>query len=300
MASSISSKICSPKMTQGVFEEASTMKIADALALAGDLGCYFVNLTDIDAEYKKMFCAALMAVDGFMCKTATAAQLQTKHIALVEAFAKLEINLPLYWCTSTRHHLSHFKKKIDLMGFFQFQSLLSVERYHVLLKSLARGTRNMVRYIGNHYSLFDISQTDWRMKEGERWATKAKQSSLAGAKEIPENNNNVLVKGRQTVFKFTATMFKQVQELWATEFKVFDNLLDRYRKETRRLPEVTLAEWRPRKGRPLTREEQWMKVMDDEGTVTSFFFIIIIFCFCSITQVCFAHVFFFFFTFAGL
>lgn len=217
-----------------------------------------------------MFCDALMAIDSFLCKTATPAQLKENEQRLFRSFAVLEINLPQYWMTISRHGISHWRKKMLDLGFFWAQSLLFVERYHVLLKSMARGSRNMVRSIGHHYSLFDISQTDWRLQIGpEQWVVPPKHSTLAGAKEIPENQGLLVIKGKTNDTVLAADMFLQVKELWATEHKVFDKLFDRFNNDRRkRPPDVTLAAWMPKNGRRLNDEEKQIKCMSDQITVS--------------------------------
>ena len=58
------------------------------------------------------------------------------HERLVVVLAELEILLPIYWNTSTRHYLLHMYQMILSLGHFWAISMLGVERLHVLIKRL--------------------------------------------------------------------------------------------------------------------------------------------------------------------
>jgi hypothetical protein len=71
-------------------------------------------------------------------------RLQTR---LVVVLAELEILLPIYWNTSTRHYLLHMYEMILSLGNFWSVSMLGVERLHVLIKRLG-----MCSFVFNSYS----------------------------------------------------------------------------------------------------------------------------------------------------
>lgn len=56
----------------------------------------------------------------------------------VVVLTQLEIWLPLYWNTSTRHFLLHITDCVARIGHFWSFSMLGVERIHVTIKKLAR------------------------------------------------------------------------------------------------------------------------------------------------------------------
>jgi hypothetical protein len=97
----------------------------------------------------------------------------------IVAMATLECMLPAYWAQITHHLLSHADTQCRIFGSFWCQNMLPIERFHVLLKSLARGSRNLMSSIDNHYNLFDAAHTEWRGDESNTWANPPRRSSLA-------------------------------------------------------------------------------------------------------------------------
>jgi hypothetical protein len=97
----------------------------------------------------------------------------------IVAMATLEIMLPAYWAVITHHLLSHADTQCTIFGSFWCQNMLPIERFHVLLKSLARGSRNLMSSIDNYYNLFDAAHTEWRGDASNTWANPPRRSSLA-------------------------------------------------------------------------------------------------------------------------
>jgi len=67
---------------------------------------------DIDDEYKKLFIDLIAIGSKFLKKTMTAGEMKQTQIELTHALARGEILLPVYFNTSTTHHLRHLMKKV--------------------------------------------------------------------------------------------------------------------------------------------------------------------------------------------
>ena len=115
------------------------LKIAETLAFCGDRGVYHMTLLDIDPKFKDMVIELLKICCILIKKSAHEAtelkQLQKRFVIIL---TKLEIALPLYWNTSTRHYLLHIADAIEKMGSFWAFSMLGAERVHVTIKKLVK------------------------------------------------------------------------------------------------------------------------------------------------------------------
>ena len=114
------------------------MKLAEALAFCGDRGVYLTALVDMDPRVKKVFLEVLNISCGLIKKANSETELKTLEKRLALALTELEIMLPIYWNTSTRHILLHIGRHIRRLGSFWAFSMLGVERYHTTIKHLVR------------------------------------------------------------------------------------------------------------------------------------------------------------------
>ena len=144
-----------------VFANAASMKIADALIFCGDRGCYMIGQLDIEDTIRDAFQEALRALGSFLLKVSptiplltiqsffrhfkssftsffrpfissfskamTNAEIDAAQDKLVASFCALDTMLPLYWPTSTRHHLmcglaKNCKKYIHYISVLTLQS----------------------------------------------------------------------------------------------------------------------------------------------------------------------------------
>jgi hypothetical protein len=105
--------------------------------------------------------------------------MERNRAKFIRAMAILEIELPAFWQVITHHLLSHEDKQAAMFGSFWCQNMLCIERFHVPLKSMARGSRNLMSSIDTHYNLFDAAHTEWRGDETNTWANAPRHSSLA-------------------------------------------------------------------------------------------------------------------------
>jgi hypothetical protein len=90
-----------------IFGQWSKMKIADALALAGDRGAYMLGLTDVTEDIKQALIEFIRQLGSLLRKFNTPKQLKEGRLALVYSMALLELKLPSYWCKITTHLLLH-------------------------------------------------------------------------------------------------------------------------------------------------------------------------------------------------
>jgi hypothetical protein len=116
------------------------MKIAEALAFCGDRGVYLLALVDLDPAVKAVFIEVINVSCGLIKKANSKTDLKQLEKRLAFALTQLEIMLPMFWNTSTRHVLLHIGRHIKMLGSFWAFSMLGVERYHVTLKQLVRYT----------------------------------------------------------------------------------------------------------------------------------------------------------------
>ena len=116
------------------------MKLAEALAFCGDRGVYLTALVDMDPRVKKVFLEVLNVSCGLIKKANSEPELKELEKRLAFALTQLEILLPIFWNTSTRHILLHIGRHIRRLGSFWAFSMLGVERYHVTIKNLVRYT----------------------------------------------------------------------------------------------------------------------------------------------------------------
>lgn len=125
----------------------SKMKIAEALAFCGDRGVYLLALVDMAPSVKKVFIEVIHVSCGLIKKANSPEDLKKLEQRLAFALTELEILLPIFWNTSTRHVLLHIGRHIERLGSFWAFSMLGVERYHVTIKQLVRYVRNNMHAI---------------------------------------------------------------------------------------------------------------------------------------------------------
>jgi len=88
------------------------MKIAQGLSLMGDRGKWAIGQLDIDPTYRALLVDLLEAGGKFMKKNLSRQEKKAAHSGLVEALARAEVLLPLYFHTNTTHQLRHLGPKV--------------------------------------------------------------------------------------------------------------------------------------------------------------------------------------------
>ena len=176
---------------------------------------------------------------------------------LVIVLTKLEIALPLYWNTSTRHYLLHMYATILNLGNFWSISMLGVERLHVLIKSLSKGTKNILATFQRKYDLFVQSQLKWRYKANHTWPT---ETNFMRKRPVQEQKHNLVLLGKQRKRTADDWLFGQLQDQWAIRSKPYDRFKDAYSTyvrncRSRNKEPATFSTWNPLNRDPQTEEE---------------------------------------------
>lgn len=108
--------------------------------------------------------------------------------------AALEVELPTYWNTITKHLLyCRLFQQIEDWGRLSFSNMLPFERMHVLLKSFARSSKNMLVSISKNNHLYVMSENSDRFKQ-HRYANKPRHSNILVQQDVPEAKGNVTIK----------------------------------------------------------------------------------------------------------
>lgn len=140
--------------------------------------------------------------------------------------------------------------------------MLPIERLHVLLHNLARGSRNQLASLKNYYDLFDVTQTSWRF-EGQ-WSTPPKASTLAALRIVPENDGNVTRLGQSVrLAKISKSSLNLVSALWASVDPAYDKFRDKYKtyvknQKKKHNPVRSMRHWEP--PGVTEREEYWQRM----------------------------------------
>ena len=177
------------------------------------------------------FARLLIALEGLQRVSHTTASLKALSIELRDVLAECEHSLPIHWCTGVKHYLLHETDKIHKCGPFQEHNMLVFERWHTIFKRLARGRRNVLASIHNHWTLV-TSAAAWRLSSqgGGGWVPNGFDSSLAGAVDRDFSLRKATVKGKQMVVELSDEDFAHVQDVWAVQDRDYDKLRDKYRR----------------------------------------------------------------------
>ena len=145
--------------------------------------------------------------------------------------------------------------------------MLFVERLHVLLKRMGAGHKDRMQSFANHYDIWQACQSTWRW-EGA-WTSPAKRSTMAGYKDVLEHDTVTVALGARGSRKLDRVMHMQVLELWATENKAFDKLLDKFKADVRRARTggsltqasraLELRDWSPRGVTLSDQAKAWLR-----------------------------------------
>ena len=154
-------------------------------------------------------------------------------------------------------------------GSFWAINMLFVERLHVLLKRMGAGHKDRMQSFANHYDIWQACQTTWRWEQ--QWTSPAKQSTMAGYKDIPEYAAVAVAKGARGTRRLDRDLHMQLLELWATEIKQFDKLLDKFKADARRTKarakgrraqaatSIEIKDWCPRDRTLTDKEKAWLQ-----------------------------------------
>ena len=209
-----------------------TPKIAESLWHLSDAGMYVLLLTDINNDYLVLFCKAVRVLSQLLNKCGWGCSLPVMQLLLNEALGELEIKLPIYWCTSVRHHTSEAPEKQDFHGQFPYISMLPEETFHIIVRKLATHTNHTLSSIALNFNIQEQAQ-NWRLESQQPttdtmpFLTQPMQSTFAGARRIPERVDDV-VPGktrRGGRYRLSSELFEQLLYQWAIQDVCFHDMM---------------------------------------------------------------------------
>ena len=138
----------------------STMKLDQALAFAGDMGRYIMELMDIDPLIQTSIQAYMRALQDCQQKTPDI-PVEDIKARLLESAASLEALLPAFWSSITKHFATHLDRFQIHWGCFWAANELLHERMMGKLKRLSKhGNRNRMATLAINVDIFQTAQ-DW-------------------------------------------------------------------------------------------------------------------------------------------
>ncbi len=195
------------------------------------------------------------------------------YVIQVRVLAKLEVLLPVYWNTSTRHFLLHTFDFIRNLGHFWAFSMLGVERLHVMVKRLGKSKRNIMKSIQTHNDDYITSQLQWRHNGNHKWVNKQGRSSFQMKQPIPLALGIVEPTGAMTNTTADALLFRLLEDEWAVKNTSFENFRYKYRayarnaEQKKKVP-VAFRHWQLVKNRKNTKvQRRWQSMSNKIWTL---------------------------------
>lgn len=138
----------------------TTIKLEQALAFAGDMGRYILQLLDIDSEIHSHMQAYLQILRECQQKTPLIPVEDIKK-RLDETTAALEALLPAFWNKITTHYATHLDLFQTRWGCFWAANEFIHERIMAKLKRLSKhGNKNRMATLAKNWETFQTSH-DW-------------------------------------------------------------------------------------------------------------------------------------------
>jgi hypothetical protein len=225
----------------------------------GPVGAYLFAFLDIDSEVKQNMIQLLKILELIMRKSSTPGDRAIIRRQLPEVFTRLELALPLYIQSMVVHYLVyHAVEHLEETGPFHVSNMLDMERFQTVLKTCAKGKKNVMRSIVNNYQLLKTSMNT-RLVSPCDWVVSPCQSSTAAylqeANSMKRTDRWHSVKGKSRTRRLTTSEFKNLLELWSEQNAEFGALEARFKEDQknhrshgrRHLLVSTIAEWKPRR-----------------------------------------------------
>jgi hypothetical protein len=254
-----------------IFSHLGFMKTAECLQLAGPIGAYFFKQLDIDHSYRDAFIDLLYLLRTAMHKVSTPGDRAELLQSLAAVLTRLEIMLPITWNSTVIHILVCRTLAVIIeYGPYVVNNILDVERFHTLFKDMARGTRNVMKSILNHFLLLEAALAN-RLDPNVRvdWIREAPKGTVAGyaARLDSEDRQDRMwsPKGATTNYTVPVEDRQMLRTLWAdnySEYKAFHQKFNRtVRKARGKCKGLPIEGWKSSK---ITREEQKWQMMKFE------------------------------------
>lgn len=182
-----------------------------------------------------------------MFKTSMPQERQAILADTARIFTELEIVMPTAWSSFVRHECSyHCVDTLESCGPFPACNMLEPERFHTLLKSLARSKKDLFASVANNYELLEISLLP-RLDDSDgapQLTLPPRRSTLAGFVSRPDSSRRaegelaMRLKGPQRPYQLTDVDLQLTQNLWRITVPEYDTLWKRFERHNR---SVTIA-----------------------------------------------------------
>jgi hypothetical protein len=177
-----------------------------------------------------------------MFKTSMPQERQAILADTARIFTELEIVMPTAWSSFVRHECSyHCVDTLESCGPFPACNMLEPERFHTLLKSLARSKKDLFASVANNYELLEISLLP-RLDDSDgapQLTLPPRRSTLAGFVSRPDSSRRaegelaMRLKGPQRPYQLTDVDLQLTQNLWRITVPEYDTLWKRFERHNR-------------------------------------------------------------------
>jgi hypothetical protein len=150
--------------------------------------------------------------------------------------------MPTAWSSFVRHECSyHCVDTLESCGPFPACNMLEPERFHTLLKSLARSKKDLFASVVNNYELLEMSLLP-RLDESDeapQLTLPPRRSTLAGFVSRPDSSRRaegelaMSLKGPLRSFRLTDADLQLTQNLWRITDQEYDALWTRFERHNR-------------------------------------------------------------------
>lgn len=204
-----------------MFEFGGGMSTTEALLKLGPVGAYQFSFSDAEPEFVADIVTLFHLLGKVMNKRSKPADRKEVELEGARAFTRLEMMMPSAWSTFVRHTCSsHCIDTLESCGPFWTCNMLDHERMHTLLKSLARGKKDLMASLVNNYRLLDLTMLARLSDDGPELALEPRRSTPAGFETRPDSSRRGLGQldisplGEPTRTRLSNDDFNLVQELW--------------------------------------------------------------------------------------
>ena len=158
--------------------------------------------------------------------------------------------------------------------------MLGVERIHVMMKKLAKSTKNIMFSLRKNNDRLIRSQLQWRFNSTHDWATKARPSSFLCKQVVPDADGVVKPRGALHKTKVDQTIFSHLQTEWTIKNKAYRKFRQKYdtylrnhkkdkKKGRNKRPAVPFSRWQHDRKEPNSPEQKkWQKMDNTAWTCT--------------------------------
>lgn len=195
------------------------LKTSELLVYAGPAGAWLVAHLDLDIDFTHSATALLHLLKIVQHKISTPGDRQTLRAELPRVVTELELLVPVDMCTMVMHVLVfECLSQLQETGPFCVSQMLDIERFQTVFKRCARGTKNVMRSILNHYLLLEVALSNRLLRDME-WTVKAPRSSAAGSRAKHGSSIRTdrlwAVKGKAVAMELDPDEMTAFEELWA-------------------------------------------------------------------------------------